>query len=281
MTDHQARRVYDWDEHFRIFEQLRDLDIYSLQLSGSRPMTKGVIQKYLTQEFTTAARTTGGVKPGDFYTFIAEALRRVVTHANTHATLSATRANTLANYVLELSQLFPEERWAGYARSEMHMRGEQLKEIKRALALVAPIYQDDGKTYQDSGMWETAMDAVDISLMQYEDILDRPLNFYSDQFPRVRALTLAQQQEKVAEITFTHARAQTILIDESLRLATTMKILPDQYRLPLSARIDALSRVGCDLVVSATYSLDEAADFRNTSHLSRNLQRPIFSRPAP
>ena len=281
MTDNVASHDYDWDEHFRVFEQLRDLDIYSLQLTRSRPMAKGAIQNHLTQEFSVAARAMGGVHPGQFYPFITKSLQRVVQHANAHAELSASRANTLVHYMTELAQLFPEERWSAQAQREIKMRGDQLMEMKRALHIIAPIYGDDGGIYQDNHLWQTALDAVDISIMQHVDLLARPVNMYTDQFPRMRALTLAHQQASVAEVTLSHARVQTNLIDECLRLATTMAILPAQYSEPLRGRMESLTRVAHDLVVNASYTLEEAADFRNSSQLSKDIQRPIFSCRAP
>ena len=281
MTQNQQSQDYDWDEHFRVFEQLRELDIYSLQLTGSRPMTRGVIQNHLTEEFTAAARARGGIDPAKFYDFITVALRRVVGHANAHAELSASRANTLVNYMTELSQLFPEEGWRGQAHREVEIRGEQLREIKNSLRAIAPIYGEPGVVYQDDGMLVAALDAVDISIMQHTDISNRPLAQYTDQFPRMRALTLAHHQECVAKVTFAHAAAQTNLIDECLRLSTTMGVLPPQYSGKLRARMNSLTKVAHDLIVNASYTLDEAADFRNSSQLSKDIQRPIFCSRAP
>lgn len=281
MTQNQHGHDYDWDEHFRIFEQLHELDIYSLQLTGTRPMTKGVIQNHLTAEFTAVARSGVGIEPSRLYDFIAVALRRIVDQANAHAELSATRANTLVNYITELSQLFPEEGWRGQAHREMEIRGEQLREIKNALRVIVPIYNEHGVIYQDDAMLNAAMDAVDISIMQHADISNRPLTQHTDQFPRMRALTLAHQQECVARITFEHAAAQTGLIDECLRLSTTMAVLPPQYSGKLRARMNSLTKVAHDLIVNASYTLDEAADFRNSSQLSKDIQRPIFCSRAP
>lgn len=281
MTDHSGSHDYDWDEHFRVADQLNELDIYSLQLTGARPMTQGAVQNHLTAEFTDVARARRGVSPAELYNFITQSLRRVVVLANEHAELSASRAHAMVNYITELSQLFPEENWGEQARREIKMRGDQLIEIKRGLHCTGVIYQNEGVVYQDDTMWTSSIDAVEISVMQYKDLCDRPLPSYTDQFPRMRALTLAGQQEGVAAISLDHARVQTNLIDECLRLATSIRLLPEQYGAKLHGRMESLALLAHDLVINAACTLDEGADLRNSSQLSKNIQRPIFSCPAP
>lgn len=267
---------YDWDGHFKLAERLRILDIYSLQLTGRRPMEQGVIQKHLTEEFTRAARKNEAVGVDQYYGFLSQSLQRLVHHANDHAEQSAARGNAIVNYAEDLLRFFPEPRWASLARGEAKMRGDHLADIKTTLQTIGPVYRHADVEYQDDSIFTAAVDSLDISIMQYDGIMRRPPVGATEVFPRVRALSLAKHQEKISGQFLEHALTQTRLIDECLRLATTMNILPDQYKTHLTTRMNVLADVANNLVVNANYTLDMAAELRHAAHLSRDLQRPVF-----
>lgn len=276
---------YDWDEHFQIMDDLRQLDLYYLQLTGKRPLVKGNISNHLIEEFTQAAKNKQLVPISEYYQRLSSAVERMMIMTERHANLSASRSHAICNHLQDMARIFTEERFHPFIKKEMDFRGTQLRDLYDNLALVHPLYMKESVVFHDDKMWGAARQAMEIELDHYKDIAARgPLldkDAMDDAFLGTRSLKLAKNQERLAAMALDHAKVQAELVEECLRLATTMRILPDIYRVQLEDRMNTLVKVASDVMVSADFTLCEAADLRNSAQLSRNLQRPIFKAAYP
>ncbi len=276
---------YDWDEHFQILDDLRQLDLYYLQLTGKRPLEKGNIKNHLIEEFAQAAKNKEHVSITEYYQLISSAVERMMVMAERHANLSATRSHAICNHLQDMARLFTEERFHPLVQKEIDFRGSQLSDLYDNLTLVQPLYNQGGVVFHDDKMWSAARLSMEIEIDHYKEIAARgPLldkDSADDAFLGTRSLKFAQSQERLAAMALDHAKVQVEIVEECIRLATTMRILPDVYRVQLEDRMNTLVKVASDVMLSADFTLCEAADLRNSSHLSRNIQRPIFKAAYP
>ena len=285
MTRNTATPEYDWDEHFQIMDDLRHLDLYYLQFTGKRPMEKGHVQNHLIQEFNLAVKNKDRLPISEYYKLLSSAVDRMMILAERHASLSATRAHEICNHIEEMAKLFPEERLQPFVRKEMDFRGSQLIDLHENLALVHPLYFEGGMMFHEDKMWGAARQSIEIEMDHYRKIVARgpvtDANMIDEAFLRIRTKTFAASQEKLAASAFDHSKVQVELVEECMRLATTIRILPDVYRVQLESRMNTLVKVAADVMVSADFTLGEAADLRNSAQLSRNIKQPIFKAAYP
>lgn len=286
MSSNMTIPPYDWDDHFRIADDLRHLDLYYLQFTGKRPLEKGSIQNHLVQEFTLAAQNKDKVSISEYYQILSSAVDRMMILAEQHANHAATRAHFISGHLRDLVALFPEEKFHPLIQKELEVRGVQLRELLDNMLAVRPLYIEGQMVFHDDKLWDAARHSIIVELDFYKtlkisDPLPAVLDPANEAFLRTRSLKFAKSQESLAANTLDHARIQAELVEECLRLATTMRILPDIYRTQLESRMHTLLKVAGDLMVTADFTLAEAADLRNSAQLSRNLQRPIFKASHP
>lgn len=275
-----ATSTYDWDRHFRIAEDLRHLDMYQLQMMGKRRLDQSQLKNHLTKEFFLAIQNRDKLPVQEAYDNLSSAVQRMIDQAERHASQSAGRAYAIANHARDLVRLFPEKHYRSFVEKELELRQTQIQDLYDNVLNTRPLYYDGGREFHNTRLWDSARESIENEMRRYQEIVNSAAR--GDQ-PGItastlhsRALDFALRQEDLAEGSLSHAETQMNVIEECLRIATTIKTLPAVYYAQLESRMKTLIGVAGGLMVVADFTLGEAADLRQSANLSRNVQRPIF-----
>lgn len=279
MSDSPEKLSYDWDAHFGVQDDLRALDDFHLQMMGRKPFQSGSIQKHLHQEFN-AVLNPRHIDMKEYFRLLSRPVNHLIGLADRHAAMCAARAAAIVEYLEALTDLFPEEKWRESLAYEVYNKGKLLDDIRDSLDDVRPVYMAGGRQYYTHDSWTGARRALEITKAHFKEIQSRtsivdgpPL---AEAILQHRSLRLAEKQEQIAQKTLEHAHLQMVVARDCLRLATTICVLPPHYKAPLQGVVDSCAEVAGNLMITADFTLDEAADLRTASHQSRDLLRPVF-----
>lgn len=279
MTDHPKNLTYDWDAHFGIQADLRALDDFHLQMLGKRPLQPGNVKKHIFPEFNALVGDQY-VDMNEYLMRLAKPVRELLEKVEKFAVMSGARSCAIVSYLDGLVDLFPEERWKSFISYEIYNKGKTLKDIEESLDAIRPIYAaTSGRSYYTYASWQGAERDIGYAYNYLKDIeARRPVPDIppNEVMLEKRSFCLAEMQEQFAAKTLEYASLQAAIVRDSLRLATTMSVLPPRFKAPFRERIAICADMASLLMVTADFALDDAADLRNASHGSRDLRRPIF-----